>query len=68
MSNADKIQSLTDDIDFLTGFRDFREDTQPDPDLIKALNSAISCMQKELEQLFKEGENVNADASSRCTE
>lgn len=68
MSNTDKINSLTDDIDFLKGFRDFREDTQPDPDLLKALNSAIDCMQKELEKLFKEGENVNGDASSRCAE
>jgi len=47
-----KIKSLNDDIDFLSSFKDFREDKQPDPDLLKALNSAIECMKKELYKLL----------------
>ena len=54
MTDENKIKSLNDDIEFLRGFRDFREDTQPDPDLLKALNSAIKCMKKELEKLMEE--------------
>lgn len=54
MTDEDKIKSLNDDIEFLRSFKDFREDTQPDPDLIKALNSAIECMNKELDRLLKE--------------
>ena len=54
MCRINQIKSLNDDIEFLRGFKDFREDVQPDPDLLKALNSAIECMQKELDRLLKE--------------
>lgn len=54
MCKINQIKSLEDNIEFLRGFKDFREDVQPDPDLLKALNSAIECMQKELDRLLKE--------------